>query len=96
MTKPTVIAFIDLQFNGTQWKTGETPREREQGWFKSTENHAEVHLVALDGTFRQIFFSKDTVMRISGNTLWFNASDTDYLLTDHNKKYPKKKEINDK
>ena len=64
-------------------------------WFKAKKDNAEVHVVDTEGNFRQLFFSKGGHMRIIGNTVWFNASYTDYLITDHSKKFPSKKRIDE-
>jgi len=90
----TVIAFIDLQIkDGDYWENRD--EYREDGVLKVIKNDAEIHLVAVDGTFRQLFFAKNAIIRIVGNAIWFNSKDTDYLITDHSKKFPNNKRIDE-
>jgi len=90
----TVIAFVDLQLKDEKdWKSGD--KYQEDGVARSIKNNAEIHLVAIDGTFRHLFFAKKSLIRITGNTLWFNDKDSDYLVTDHNKKLSNNPKIDD-
>jgi len=90
----TVLAFVDLQLkNHDDWES--INDFREDGVLKTRKNHAEIHIVAIDGTFRQLFFEKRSLIRISGNTIWFDSDQSDYLITDHSKKFPSNKRIDE-
>ena len=89
----TILAFVDLQLkNHDDW---EGTDYKEDGVLKTKKNHAEIHIVAIDGTFRQLFFESGALIRISGNTIWFNSDQSDYLITDHSKKFPNNSKLND-
>ena len=82
----TIVAFVDLQLKDmSYWKEG--VYYKEEGVLEAIKDHAEIHLVAIDGTFRQLFFSRDAVIRVVGNVIWFNSRDSDYLITDHRQKF---------
>jgi len=90
----TVLAFVDLQLkNHDDWES--VNNVREEGGLKTRKNHAEIHIVAIDGTFRQLFFESGALVRISGNTIWFDSDQTNYLITDHTKKFPNNAKIDD-
>jgi hypothetical protein len=84
----TAIAFVDLEIiHNEYWST---TNYKEEGTLKAIKNDAEIRLVAIDGTFRTMIFKKKALIRIVGNTLMFNSDDSDYLLVDHDKKFPNK------
>jgi len=89
----TVSARISKDTHDELRDTPKDKDDQKEGWFTANSDDAEIHLVAIDGTFRQLFFKKDSVMRIVGNVIWFNADYTDYLITDHSKKFPENKRI---
>jgi len=90
----TIIGFVDLQIKDNKhWKDG--GNYKEDGVLKVKQNNAEIHLVAIDGTFRQLFFAENSIIRIVGNTIWFDSKDSDYLITDHDKKLSDNPKIND-
>lgn len=71
--RPTIVAFVDCQIqNSNQWDMPEDETfQNELEWFRAKQNNAEVHIVDIEGNFRQLFFAKGGVMRIVGNTIWF-------------------------
>lgn len=80
----TLIAFIECQFpHADQWY--DVNRSDTHDWLKARKDDAEIHILALDGTFRSLFFMEGSKIILEGNVIIFDSDKADYLLTDHEK-----------